>query len=92
MTNRIDDAVALTGFPLRSIDSGHPDISSATVFSERFSAIFQPIVIEMMKSRACETGKGDPGDEANCGNGYMIFGFEKRENRYQLSYFGSINE
>jgi len=92
MTNRVDDAGALTSFPLRSIDSGHPDIASATVFRERFKAIFEPIVIEMMKSGACETGKGDPGYEANCGNGYMIFGFEIRENRYKLSYFGSINE
>ncbi len=92
MTNRIDDAVALTRFPLRSIDSGHPNIPSTTAFRERFNAIFEPILIEMMKSGACETGKGDPGYEANCGNGYMIFGFEERENRYSLSYFGSINE
>ncbi len=92
LSGRVEQASALVHFPLRSIDPGHKDVKSTAAFKSRFSKIFEPMVVELIKSNQCETGKGDPGYEANCGNGYLILGFERIGAQCRLSYFGSINE
>ena len=92
LANNIQQAVQVSHFPLKSIDHFHKDVANAEDFEDRFSAIFEPDLITIIRADDVFIGPGDPGLEVDIGNGYMILGFEQFDGHYRLTYFGSINE
>ena len=92
LLNNVDKAGSLVRFPLHSTDAGHRDIRTRPEFRRRFTELFEPIVMELIRTNRCETVKGEHGYEVDCGNGYMIFGFEQHHGSYLMTSFGSINE
>ena len=92
LAENVDAAIMVTHFSLKSIDFSHKEVESASAFKRRFTSIFEPKLVELIKSDQIYISKGDPGYEVDCAYGYMILGFEKYEGEYRFSYFGSINE
>lgn len=78
--------------PLKSIDYGQDQVADSQDLANRFGTIFEPKLVELIRTDQCTPGRGDPGYEVDCANGYMIFGFEDTTEGYRLTYFGSINE
>lgn len=79
-------------FPLRSLDYSLKGLKSTGELKKKFTHIFEPELVKIIKKGEFSIVKGEPGYEVDCAEGYMIFGFEKYEGKYLLSYFGSINE
>lgn len=92
LANDVEAVVAGMHFPLRSLDYSLNGLKSTEELKKQFTNVFDPEIVDSIKKGEFSITKGEPGYEVDCAEGYMIFGFEKYEGKYQLSYFGSINE
>jgi len=88
----LEALAAAARFPIKSLDYGQAKVRDGRDLARRFSTLFEPKLVELIRTGQCIPGPGDPGYEIDCANGYMIFGFEDTGAGYRLTYFGSINE
>jgi hypothetical protein len=87
-----DGVSALSHFPLRSLDDRFDQFKDPAALKKSYSKIFDDRVVDLVLTDQVSLGPGDPRFEVECGEGYMIFGFERFDEGYKLSYLGSINE
>jgi hypothetical protein len=83
---------AISHYPIRSLDDSFDKIKDPAALEKSYSKIFDDKLVDLVLTNQVTLGPGEPGFEVECGEGYMIFGFERFGDGYKLSYLGSINE